>query len=270
MNLLLPQIERNEIHQLVANLGIPFGCERSVRITEQRVFDHRFLLSIAKSQLEEDADERVLEICRRLRMPAAPFQKAADMVRVARFIHFGYEDGISPMCKIYFEVGLRADPTIDPTDMPPILQHVACKWDLSDPARHTITNYLSYPELTWDAVHDRIAHLLSKSSDLLVPVQNILSKAQRRVSDEFSLPYLHVVENNNDRGSFAMTLYDADLSVSCVTTEVRSIAERFSIPDRQISDALRDIEDQSLGNIAAGVHRDGRSFFTVYFGATEC
>ena len=254
--------------RLVGELGVPFQHERSFRMAEGALLANRFLLSVDRRGMSDDARARVLEICRRLGMPE-PLQGAA----LARFdmascIHFGFEgDAGRVVVKLYLERAVPRDEARRSRERgEPALLHLAFKWE-PDTGAQVVTEYLWHPALTAAEIAARLErHVYGGAEESSRDIaQSVLELAAGRTAPE-QLQYLEVQEPGNGRRSFDLNLYNARLVVKDVQAQLYRMRDRYGVRPGQFQALYDQIKGKVLGHLAGGVHRDGRDFFNLYYG----
>jgi tryptophan 7-halogenase len=256
------------LRRLVAGLGVTYGYERSLRLCHQAILPNRFLLSLSKNSLGERAHERVLGLCRQIRMPAEAMQTAAERLGAARFIHFGFEESASScLYKLYLESRLPPDPPAGPD---PILLHLAFKWDVSDPSRHVVSRYTWHPGLSSDDILGRLSQIYRhpRHERSMQIAREVVQLAKSRI-DGGELRYMEVDEPGTCRRSFDLNLYDCRLFLRDVEPLLMRICDHQDIAWRSFESLYRRIEAEPLGHLAGGVHRSAEGFFNLYFGVEE-
>jgi hypothetical protein len=99
-------------------------------------------------------------------------------------------------------------------------------------------------------------------------VEEIVRLASGKVSAH-NLLYLEVTEEGNPRRSFDINMYRANLKVAELHSFLGTIARQLAIPERDYHDLYESTKTQRFGHLAGGLGRDGREFFTVYYGASR-
>jgi tryptophan halogenase len=250
-----------DLIQLVAELKVPFGHERSFRFVRGGVLSDRFLLSVAKTALGARGDALVLELLSRLKVPPDFLETISRLLPPSPFVHFGFErDFHGAVYKLYLEQPAAGG------SRGPVLLHQAFKWDVNDAARRVISRYVWHPALTVEQMIVRVADIYGGED--LEPCRTtleILQLAQRRMV-RGGIRYLEVTDEGTSRRSFDLNLYDANIRIVDVEPLLAQVRRHYSV-DPSVFESLWDpIRALKLGHIAGGLHRDGRSFFTVYFG----
>jgi hypothetical protein len=247
---------------LVECLNTHFVWERSVRLCRGALLDRRFLLTVARDAFPGDAAETILSMCRRLAMPDAALAAAHGFVPAASFVHFGFEENeTSCLYKVYLEFDQKnAQPGV------PFLLHLAFKWDTADGSRHVQTQYLLHAGLSLPGMLGRLADIYrdSRGPESFAIVEGVLQLA---VARGHVANYLEVTEALNERRSFDLNLYDAQLQVQDLYPFLAEMCGHFSISLSQFQAVYEPIKTCRFGHLAGGVHRGGQDFFNLYFGA---
>ena len=257
---------------LIEGLGMPYGHERSVKITKGRLNDRRFLLSLHKSSLAPDPAARLLAIGDALGLPGAYRSEIETSLEAADFVHFGFEQSArGAFYKIYLEYAERlrralADPGPAPDSM---LVHRAFKWSPTDPVARAITLYRCYPGLTAAGIDDRLAALFEGNQGAmpLRAARALMDRALESTSEE-DIFYLSVTEENTSRESFDLRVYDAELLIKDISNIVSDIMLHYDLGAKITKKFVEEAGNESLGHMAGGRSRDGKEFVSLYFGIT--
>jgi hypothetical protein len=89
------------LFEVVQNLGVNCGYERSFKMLDRKLLANRFLLGIDTADITH---ARLLDVCRELQMPDACFVPFRDALADANLVFLGFEDN-EPGCvyKVYLE-----------------------------------------------------------------------------------------------------------------------------------------------------------------------
>lgn len=249
-------------------LGVPYGYERSFRLSAAGLQANRFLVSMNRADLGADALDRTLAVGRELGMPEEAQRHAREQFEDARCVHFGFEAGDGAIVgKLYLERGPADDEVARATERGEgVLLHLAFKWDVRSGA-HVVTRYDWFPALSAAAIEARLRALYAPAEDgeSARIACELLALAAARGGE---LPYLEVREPDNGRRSFDLNLYDAGLAVRDALPLLLRMRDLHGVRPGQFQALLDQIKGRPLGHLAGGAHRDGRDFFNVYYGAT--
>lgn len=257
--------------QCVGALDVPYGYERSFRLSDRILLAHRFLITLNKLAIGPQPHARIRDICQRMEMPEAFLEATGDYLGAAKFVHFGFE-GSSRAClyKVYLEFGSSVDGVVQSATngSTPVLLYVAFKWDVSDPSRHAVTRYVWYPSLSVPGIRDRLVEIYDGGGheESLDIATGILECAASRMAPE-DIRYMEVSEDQNPRRSFDINLYDADLQMRDLHPFLSRMYRQYNIPDASFHALYDQIKTQTFGHLAGGLHRQGQDFFNVYYGA---
>ena len=248
--------------QLIQELGLKHSTERSFRICHGSLETDRFLVTLNKRLIRKRPNQTIMDICRRMRMPSTLLAKLGERLSIAPFVHLGYERrGEADLYKVYLEFAMPPQVNADPR-----LLYIAFKWDSQKPERKIVTSYRWFPKLTVDGIQSRIADLYNEpQNDALQQVGAILSLAKDR-NPATQFRYLEVTEDQNQRRSFDLNLYDAELQIKDVRQPLAAMFARHQIPDRNFRQLYDTIQLQPFGHLAGGIHREGLDFFNIYYG----
>jgi hypothetical protein len=258
------------LFQFLDDQKIRPAFERSCEFLEKRLLENRFLLGFEKRMIQWHPDEKLVEICQRLGMPADFLDSFRENLPEASIVGFGFgEDEGTCMVKAYLEFGARFFRAImtKPSDPGPYLSHLGFKWDAEDITRKALAKYTCHPSCSREAM------LKSLSEDFyglegagpFNMVKGILDLAANKVSQDRFL-YLDVKEENNPRSSFDINVYKANLQLRDVHTFLLDMCRHYSISEERFHTLYEPIKGHILGHIAGGIDRDGRDFVTLYFG----
>jgi tryptophan 7-halogenase len=257
-----------QLLRLVGNWGVPHQYERSLRLIETGLQSNRFLLTINAKDIPGDGLSQVLAVCDQFQMPFRLRDAAIANFSMAKCIHFGFEGSPdSIVCKLYLErdvSGKEADQARNANQ--PVLLHLAFKWDLLRDSAVT-TRYLWHPFLTARGIEDRLTHVYrggpTASADI---ARTLLRLAVERAPAE-RMQYLEVEEPETARRSFDLNVYNAKFQVKEIYSLLQQMRELFNIRPGQFQALYDQIKGMSLGHLAGGVHRNGKDFFNLYYGA---
>jgi tryptophan 7-halogenase len=254
--------------QLVGGLKVRFFHERSFRLYKGVIAPNRYLLTIRKDDVGENPRGTIRELWRRLGMPDEFALFANRYLATAQFLHFGYE-GAESSClyKVYLEMGV--DPATAAASAP-ILLHLAFKWDPAESTRATLSRYYWYPGSTVDDMVGRLSKIyphIDQEEPLAIARGILLASERRRIHG--SLRYLEVTEDNNQRKSFDINLYDAKIKMEDCSVFFTRMCQHFAIPNERFQALFEHVGSKAIGHLAGGTHRAGEDFFNVYYGVEE-
>ena len=69
--------------------------------------------------------------------------------------------------------------------------------------------------------------------------------------------------------NFDLNVYDAGLEVRDFRPLLSRMCRRFAIPSERFDSLYDGIAGARFGHLAGGIHRGGRDFFNVYYGAEK-
>jgi hypothetical protein len=258
------------LFQIVKGLGAKAGLERSFKVVKGRVFDNRFLLGVSKKHVGPGGDDRLIEACGLMGMPETLLDLFRRRVPSANYVHFGFEQNDSRFIyKVYLEfidgVGKKMVPGENYPK--PALLHLGLKWDVSNPAGYTLTRYTWHPWLSSEGILQRTSCIPepNRSAGAGEAAAQLVSLALGRIPDRDIL-YLEVTEEDNPRLSFDINVYRANLQVAEVYPLLSMLGRRHLIPFEVFHSLYDSIKTKRFGHLAAGIDREGNSFFTVYYG----
>ena len=258
-----------QLLQAVGAWGVPHQYERSLRMTRGSLQANRFLLTVNVRDIPGEAAAAVLAVCDQFAMPAGLRSAAAAHFGMAKCVHFGFEgEPDSIVCKLYLEGTVTAEQAGRArSDGLPALLHLAFKWDLVKGGGVT-SRYLWHPFLSAAEIGQRLDRIYRDGPAASVGVARaVLQAATERVAAE-RMQYLEVEEEETARRSFDLNLYNANMHVRDLQGVLLRLREQYGIRPGQFQALYDQIKGMVLGHLAGGVHRDGRDFFNVYYGAT--
>jgi tryptophan halogenase len=258
-----------QLLQAVGAWQVPHQYERSLRMTQGSLQANRFLLTVNTKDIPGDAAAAVLAICDQFDMPSQLRSDAAENFGMAKCIHFGFEgEPDSIVCKLYLETNVSADEADRARSAgQPVLLHLAFKWDLVKGGGVT-SRYLWHPFLPAAEIAGRLDRIYQDGpAASAVVARAVLQAAAERAPAE-KLQYLEVEEPQTARRSFDLNLYNGTMHVRDIQSLLLRLREQYGIRPGQFQALYDQIKGMRLGHLAGGVHRNGRDFFNVYYGAT--
>jgi len=256
--------------QLVKNLNVELGLERSFKVSERTLLGNRFLLGTSKSAIGQESHERILDICARMEMPDNLLETFRENLSEANYVHFGFEENVKTcIYKVYLEfydkIGKEIRSQSHTSDH--FLLHLGFKWDVSDNTKHALTKYTWYPFLSVEEIQVRLASILDPRGygKPLEVAKGIMSTAASRVTHDKIL-YLEVSEENNPRRSFDINMYKAGLLLEELLPFLLNMWQHYSIPAEKFHVLYDQVKTRIFGHLSGGIDREGRDFLTVYYG----
>lgn len=252
--------------------------ERSLRLSPGRVQAHRFLLSVGGARLaggRAGLPAAALQLAEALGWPAHQQPALRSLFETADHLHAGFEaDGEQATLKLYAEYeldGLRAAQAR--LDGAPLLQFAALKWRpqagpdwRGDSGPVLRTDYHALPGHDGQACAELAQGLLGEAPDeLRRAVVQALLQASRRLPPG-PLPLLRVSEPGQPRQSFDLRLYDAQMQVGELQPLLQVLGRVLDLPGPAFDALCGQMLTRRLGHLAAGLHRDGQPFVSLYFG----
>ena len=258
------------LFRLVAELGVPYRHERSFRISTTGLAANRFLLTVDKSALGAEAAARLANLGARLGLPTPFLEQIPAGLAAARCVHFGFEEDRGRILyKLYFElVAAQNQPADDLQPGTGVPLHFAWKWEAGTQSHPVLTHYTWYPRLDAGMIEARLASIYGKQVESFELARAALQFAGAQTSLEH-LQYLEVTEDDNPRASFDLNLSDTGLRLLDLQPLLARLRERYGIRPGQFQALYDQIKSRPVGHIAGGMHRDGRDFFTVYYGVED-
>jgi tryptophan halogenase len=254
---------------IVDELSVDYGYERSAKLVRGELFTDRYLLSVHKDDFGSDPYDTLSRALHRLNAPPDSCSQISHELTGADVIHFGYERQSEQFIyKAYLEYASRFRAYLAAGDFTESqLVHVAYKWNPMQAGESVKTYYSCQPAI---AKLDLIGsiQLAYKGLEFQPPCQAvaaILEQALQRAGHQ-DLMLMQVYEENNPRSSYDLNLYNAEMTVSDTQSLLSQVAEYFSIPQREWSAFMHAASREQLGHISGGVGRNGQEFLTIYSG----
>ncbi len=257
-----------QLLRMVGGWGVPHQYERSLRLTEGGLQANRFLLTVNAKDIPGDALARSLEVCDRFQMPDRLRAVAAEHFAMAKCVHFGFEGNPnSVVCKLYLERDVPPHEVQQArAARQPVLLHLAFKWDLLRDAAVT-TRYLWHPFLSAPQIEARLAEVYRDGPAESEAIARALLHLAAGQAPAEHLQYLEVEEPETARRSFDLNVYNAKFQVKDIQGLLQQMRTRFAIRPGQFQALYDQIKGMPLGHLAGGVHRNGKDFFNLYYGA---
>jgi tryptophan halogenase len=264
---------KRALREGVAALGVPYGFERSCKLSAGRVSGDRFLLSVHRDALGSDPLRRVRGLLDPAGMPDGLVDNLARDWPGADIVHFGYEAAEGgEICKVYFEYADAVRKAARLRAETPTLVHRAWKWRLPPASRHVVTDYTWRQNGAGEDLMRRVAQLCEPPGTAHPAARAVralrdLAGANTRFDD---LMLLDVQEEGTPRRSFDLNLYPTELTLRAIAPAIEELRREFGLSREQIDTAFEHALDLPLGHISGGSGRDGAPFVTIYFGVEAC
>lgn len=258
------------LFHLVEELDVEIGLEHSCKFVEKAIMGNRFLLGVNKKQIEHNAQERIIHICKRLDMPQPLLETFRLCLSDANYVHFGFEESATTcLYKVYVEFWHSIKEELQRGKDPrrPFLLHLGFKWDAFDNKKKAVTRYTWHPWISVADIHARLGSILDSATHgfALESARNIVSIAATRIPYKDIL-YLEVTEEGNPRRSFDINVYKADLQIRELYPMLSKLGQHHAISHAEFHDLYARIKTKRFGHLSGGVSREGKDFFTVYYG----
>lgn len=252
--------------QRIRDLGVPYGHERSFKMSERKILANRFLLGVNKSDIPP---ETLFDICGHMALPG---KYAADLeagLSEANIILFGFEEN-KERCvyKVYLEYWdkIKEEVRKNPRKIDPMLMYLGFKWDALDNARCALARYTCYPLLSLTGILKRLSAIYQGHGDptAFETAKAIITHASKIVPKELFI-YLEVSEEGNPRKSFDINLYKAGLLVKEFYPFLSKIRHHYAIPSEEFDRVYEETSDRVFGHLSGGIDREGKDFLTTYY-----
>jgi hypothetical protein len=256
--------------QYIKDLDVEIGFERSFKMFDKTLLGKRFLLGIKKETIRHRPQEKILEMCAQMGMPADFLESYREQLPEANVVLFAFEENERAcVCKAYLEFGSRFERAIkrNPHKPAPFPFHLGFKWDMADNTSRVITKYSCIPFLPVEAILERLSAILDphRYGSTLEIAKDIVGMASNRVP-HYDILYLDVTEDNNQRRSFDINMYRANLQLKELYTILSRMCRHYSIPPEEFQILYEPVKTEIFGHLAGGIDRAGRDFLTIYYG----
>ncbi|MBT7952238.1 MAG: hypothetical protein HN764_11480 [Gammaproteobacteria bacterium] len=259
------------LDNLISNFGHPYGAERSIKFSQSELRSSRLLLTIHKNALGLNTEKNLFDLLSELSFPNEHKQEISSRLEQADIVHFGYEDyGQGFFYKCYVEFTQQIFLAEEQNKLEPVLVHFAIKWDPAKPEKVRFTQYhlRRFPSL--DAIKNHVREVYQDCMDSLA-LQTTLEIIDMEVvsSIKDDLMIMSVSEPDSARYSYDINLYNADLRLSAVSSQLVKIVDYFAADTEEWEKLYQSDRDSKLGHVAGGIDEKGKEFYTVYFGVEE-
>ena len=258
------------LFQLVKNLDLEVGYERSLKVSQKTLLENRFLLGFSKKSIEQNPHERILDICKGMEMPDAFMEDFGEKLSEANYVHFGFEENERTcIYKVYLEFYDKIEEEIkkQANESDQFLLHLGYKWDVSDNTKHALTKYTWYRSLAVEDILVRLADILDpeKYRKPFEIAKGILDTGSSKIPHHDIL-YLEVSEENNPRRSFDINMYRAALELRELHPFLSEMCQHYSISSETFQAIYDQVKTKIFGHLSGGIDREGKDFLTVYYG----
>ncbi|WP_415897452.1 hypothetical protein ACMXYX_02205 [Neptuniibacter sp. QD72_48] len=249
-----------------SSLAVPFGYERSCKLTAGALNQNRFLLTQHKNCFGEKPFTSLRKLADDLAMPLEGLEWLQAKFDMAGLVHLGYEDEHGrPLCKLYLEYPCPVGERYEVNSSKGVLLHQAIKW-YPNSGCHLITDYRCLPSFSMAHVFSFIEQCLGSSGRVQSAwVQTLLEQV---CGSELPM-MLDVSEPGSVRRSFDINLYDFSLRIGEFDFLLKKLFQSFSIPSASSDKFLEQNAGRILGHVSGGINREGEPFITLYFGVEE-
>jgi hypothetical protein len=239
-------------------------------MSSKKMLGNRFLITIDKNDIETNAHERILSICRMLKMPEDFLEVFRQNFSQANPIDFGFEaDEETCIYKAYLDFLPKWKTAGEAGGEKPktYLMFLGFKWDAFDNAKKALTRYTWHPSLSFEGIEERLSGIFQKAQRVgsFELVQEFLRVISARTNHE-NVYYLDVTEGNSRRRSFDINAYSANLDLQEMYPLLMKIREHYSISELEFHELYEQVKVKRFGHLSGGVDRKGNDFLTIYFG----
>jgi len=257
------------LFQMVVDLKVPSGFERSFKIMKKTLLPDRFLMGFERTGMGPDQQKSVLDICRQIDMPEDFHKRFRKDLQQANIVLFGFENNETKrFYKTYLEFNDRLKKAVEenPKAPHPFLMFTGYKWEVSNNARKVITRYTCFPALFLKDMAERVKSFFygNKGGNPYRILEGILGLAANRAGPN-TFRYFEADEAGTKRNSFSINLYRANLRVAELYPLLLEMVEHYDVHKEQFDRVYETAKTMILGNLAGGVDREGRDFLTLYY-----
>lgn len=252
--------------EIVEDMHVACGYERSFKMLENRLLANRFLLGVHTAALTRN---RLLNACRQLHMPEVYVESFEAQLPNANLVFLGFEDNEGDcIYKVYLEFweNVREDFQTKSNKKEPVLMHWGFKWKISDNTQRAIARYICYPLLSVKEILKRLSNIYEGHEDRtsLEVVEDIVEFAASRNGDG-PFMYIEVGEENSPRQSFDINLYRANVRLKEMYSFLSRMRQHYSVPAERFSRLYELVGNKLFGHLSGGVSSEGKDFLTVYY-----
>jgi hypothetical protein len=252
--------------RLARELGLEFGYERSFRMSEGVLLWERYLLGIDRASIAPGILGLLLD---RVGFPACCRHQFETALPDANLILLGYEQGErNTVLKVYLEFWdkIKAEVLRAPGDLSPRLMFLGFKWDAQAGGSERVTRYQCFPRLPLEDTLSRIAGLMAGCNGAVpMPAIEALVRLAAQRGPAAAFKYLEASEEGNPRRSFDLNLYSANLRLREVFPIVAGLGRHYRIAPGILAQRFAAAGEGIFGHISAGLDRQGRDFFSLYY-----
>lgn len=267
----MPDNPADLLNDLVGGLDYPYLVESSVKFRCSRLFPDRLLLSVRKAALGTEPADTLRKMLLETGFPESDYRKLLAHLDDADIIHFGYEGHDKGyLYKCYLEYAGKYAGSWERETQDRLLVYIAFKWDPAEKSRARTSYYHSHPATTAKEVEKFLLDVYGdyRSSTACTVTRELLATdAVTKIDGD--LMVLSVTEEGNNRLSFDLNMYDAELKLSFMENQLAQVADYFKIEKTVWRDYFNAHRNKSLGHLAGGVEGNGNEFYTVYFGVEK-
>jgi len=144
------------------------------------------------------------------------------------------------------------------------------KWDALDNTKRLLGKYTWYPSLSFEEIRERLSHIfdVDKYRTPLEIADDFLDVVSSKITHD-EIYYLDVTEEKSRRRSFDINVYRADLKLKALYPVFSKIYQHYAIPAKQFHSLYNPVRTSRFGHLSGGIDREGKDFFTLYFGAED-
>lgn len=254
----------------VGSLAASVGFERSFKATVGQLARDRFLLGVDRPRNGTNLDESIERVCIALGMPPDHQEAFRHALVDANHVYFGAErDHQSVTVKAYLEFRDAVTRRIAAGhgEAQSYRLYTGYKWVPANRFHCLVSHYQWYPFLPAADIVERVGRIIDakKHAVLGSVISRVAQRALETVPPQ-AVQFLEVSEDGSARASFDINIYKAGYRLGDLRPLLLEAIEDLVIPRDAFESLLQRVSGQRVGHLAAGLDRDGRYFFTVYYG----
>ena len=255
----------NFIFHLLENVNRELSFEASFKMTYKKILKNRFILGIEK---EKDIEEMLLNICKQMDIPDKYLEVCKEKLSDASMLYFGF-DGSENSCfyKVYLDFWNKITNELysKSNKLEPVILGLGFKWNPLNNEQGRISTYTCYPLIPVKIILQKISSIYAHHPNTLQIINSIINYGASRMINDSSFIYLEMSEENNDRVSFDINLYKANLQIKVIYPFLWQICQHYSISVETFNLFSEKINTKIFGHLSGGIDKEGKDFLTIYY-----
>ncbi len=269
-------MSKQQLLGIVSELHQPFGYERSIKFTQERIYHDRMLLSFARP-----SNGDMTELSARLLFLGLDKQVISTVEGWSKDIslmHLGYESyGSHQTYKIYGEYAdniqrLWTQDRIGSVSQNTLTVFESYKWlahsgeSIAPCCRYE--RYCWHPFIALQAMYKLVDQHTVLGDMFRTTVLCLLVRALATTSHR-DLMLLSIENENGEIRSLDVNFYELDWKVADVHKELLTMLVALGVEKAEANDRLAQIGHFGLGHVSIGHGADGDPYVTLYFGVMQ-